>query len=390
MNRIAMDSTLRIALVAAVAGCGGANTPGLARSVTDTLPGGVIRVMNSGPTAWADTNGWKLLYVRTVQPASDAPGELISPWEIVLLNDGRLLVHDVNPTSIKVYDSTGRYLRSIGREGAGPGEYHAPEIAVVRDTLVIHDPQLTRLTVTTLDGKLVRSFPSVCCQFGLPISVDDSARIRVAANAPGGRGYQWIEFTMTGDRIDSMLPPIAEPPKVWEQRTATGSTTFYVPFAGQNQYLPLGDGMLLYGNTDRYTLLVTRRGTDTVRIFGRTGVTPIPVPSTLRDSMFNLIVNGNARARNVAKLSDVPHTYPSWISAAEDGDGNIWIERRTAADTLRTFDVFDSAGVLLGSVPAPFQRARLMSFAAGRVAVYDTDANDLPRIRIFRIDRRGH
>ena len=38
-----------------LASCGGAAAANLAHAVIDTLPGGIPRVSNSGPTAWPDS-----------------------------------------------------------------------------------------------------------------------------------------------------------------------------------------------------------------------------------------------------------------------------------------------------------------------------------------------
>lgn len=49
---------------------------------------------------------------------------------------------------VRVFDSTGRYVRSIGRIGDGPNEYHRPEfVRLVSDSAYIFDTQADRLTV---------------------------------------------------------------------------------------------------------------------------------------------------------------------------------------------------------------------------------------------------
>jgi hypothetical protein len=362
----------------------------LAKPTIDTINHHIVRVMNSGPTAWTDTNGWKLVYERTVQPKDGAPGELGEPHSALLLADGRLIIADEKPLTINLYDRQGGFVRALGREGSGPGEYRSPAIALTHDTLVMHDPQLSRGSILTLDGKVVRSFPTVCCQFGLPVFVDTRGRLRVGANGPAGQRYQWVYFDLTGHRVDSIIPPEAIKPRTWVQRIAGGSTTFYVPLAGQNAYAFLRNGTIAYGATDSYMLLLTNHGNDTVRIFGRTGVVGAPVSDAVRDSLFRQIVDHNERARAVASLGDIPHSYPIWAGVFEDGGGNFWIDRPGRGNTLRQFDVFRPDGAFLGTVPSPFRRGTTLSWTADRVAVLDTDDNDAPRIRIYRIDRRGH
>ena len=370
----------------------GAEAQRLARPTIDTVDHHIVRVMNNGPTAWADTNGWKLVYERTVQPKDGSAGELGEPSYATLLRDGRLLVTEEKPIALRLYDATGKYLRTLGREGAGPGEYKRPYAALYRDTLVFHDPQLSRGTVMTLDGKLIRSFTTVCCQFGLQASVDDRGRLRVFANATGPQGShgQWVYLDLVGRRLDSLVAPRAVKQLVWEQKTANGSTTFYVPLAPQNHYAFLHNGSILYGGDNRYELLLSPNGRDTSRIFGRTDRKAIPVTNRVRDSLFHRIVDRNQRARDIAVLSDIPSTYPLWWTVDEDGNGNLWVFRSTGPGLPQRFDVFTPAGTLLGEVAVPFRKGYITSWTRDHLAVIDTDENDLPRIRIFRIDRRGH
>jgi len=50
---------------------------------------------------------------------------LFVPTDILTDHNNRILVYDARRTSILVYDSGGNYLRSLGREGEGPGEFRS-------------------------------------------------------------------------------------------------------------------------------------------------------------------------------------------------------------------------------------------------------------------------
>ena len=384
MRRKILRTALPMALVAS------ANAQRLAKPTIDTVNHHIVRTMNSGPAAWTDTNGWKLVYERTVQPKDGSPGALGEPYHALLLADGRLIVHDEKPKAIHLYDASGRFVRNLGREGEGPGEFRDINPALFHDTLVLQDPKLARGTVMTLEGKAVRSFPTVCCQFGPPVSVDDRGRLRVLASlkGPDVSRSQWMYFDLSGKRVDSLVAPTAVKPMVWQQKTANGSTTFYVPLAPQNSYAYLHDGSILYGSTGRYELMLSRNGRDTIRIFGRSDIKPIPVSSAVRDSQFHRIVDKNERARAVASIGDIPSTYPLWGSVDEDGDGNFWVWRSTGRGLPARYDVFNRSGAFLGEVAIPFGKGQVGSWTRDHVAVMDTDADELPRIRIYRIVRK--
>lgn len=388
-----MTRTLPLLLV--LAACSSQDSGLAARHVTtDTLPGGIVRVMNNGPTAWADTNGWKLVLEQTIAPAAETPGELLEPRWLILRDDGSLVVGDMDPPRFVYYDSAGNFVRSLGREGDGPGEFRSPHPALLGDTLIVHDPQQSRITLLTLADSFVRSFPSICCHFGPPAHVDQDGVITVQGSrrAPDGTSLpQWVRFDLTGHRIDSLLQPRAVEPAVWTVTQSfpgggTGSTVRYVPLAPQTSVTLLHEGTAVFGRTDVPTFAVVKNAVDTVRLFGRSDVVPDPAPPGMRDSLFERIVGRTDRFKGVASLSDIPETLPTWQSISEDGSGNLWVS--TGGDGRPVgFDIYDPSGVFLGATARPWEAAYSTSWAGDRMAILDTDADGLPRIRIFHIVR---
>ncbi|MGH7582184.1 MAG: hypothetical protein ACREL5_03045 [Gemmatimonadales bacterium] len=390
MNRITMRIALGIALVSASSSELGAQAR-LARPVIDTVSGHIIRVMNPGPTAWTDTNGWKLVYERTVQPAEGSRGELDKPDEAVLLDNGMLIESERDPVSIRLFDAHGNFVRTIGRAGAGPGEYQAVAPALVGDSLLfIQDYMLARGTLMTLDGKVVRIFPTACC-FGYPAAADNHSRLHVMGPAADRKG-QWITFTPAGDRVDSMRQPAMETRLVWTVRTPNSSATFTIPLSATNIDLVLRNGNVLYGATDAFRFAVTAHGSDTIRLFAGPQTLPAAAPGQLRDSLFHLYTDHNASLRAIASEGDIPKTLPLWRGMVEDGDANLWV--LAGGETTKVparFAVYAHDGRFLGWVAAPpIKYLGRTSWSADHVAILDTDANDLPRIRIFRIDRHAH
>ena len=170
----------------------------------DTLPGGVVRVTSTGASAWAGGSGWRLELERVIQPPTGTPGELGTPSVTVLLDDGRLLVVDSKPIAMKLFDASGRYLRTIGRDGEGPGEYRTPQPLVFGDSVFFHDYQLARGTIMTLAGQLARTFPTVCCYGGFGVARDPRGRFYTMGSDGTGKA-QWVIFTAAGVKVDSLL-----------------------------------------------------------------------------------------------------------------------------------------------------------------------------------------
>lgn len=129
-----MHAAYWIALVAGV-GCG---TEGAARTEAES---------ESAPTLSAP---------ETL--ISTESGLLGSITDVAVAPDGTVYLVDMQANTIHVVDSTG--TRSIGREGAGPGEFMRPaSLAIWHDTLGVVDFENGRLQFLTLDGAPLGSVP---------------------------------------------------------------------------------------------------------------------------------------------------------------------------------------------------------------------------------------
>jgi DNA-binding beta-propeller fold protein YncE len=76
---------------------------------------------------------------------------------------------------ISVFDKSGKFLRTIGKTGTGPGEFRTPH-ALEFDSqgrLVVADRHNHRVQILTKDGKFVREYPAFGRTSGLAIDKDD-------------------------------------------------------------------------------------------------------------------------------------------------------------------------------------------------------------------------
>jgi hypothetical protein len=88
----------------------------------------------------------------------DGPGALSTVSDVTMGRDGSVYVSQPQENVVKVYDARGRYLRSIGREGSGPGEFDRPSSLGWRgDTLWVVDTPQTRISLFLPNGRFVRS-----------------------------------------------------------------------------------------------------------------------------------------------------------------------------------------------------------------------------------------
>lgn len=386
-----IDRPARALLLALlVAGCPAANEgKELAAAPTiDTLPNGAVRIINHGPTEWADTNGWKLVLDYTLAPPAGSPGELMQPQGIAIRADGHLLVGDNAPVQAKLFGPGGAFIRNIGREGDGPGEYRSVNPAWIGDTILIEGQN--RGVTFTMTGEPIATFQGVCCVAGPQVKVDARNRIRLTGSGtfvPGRFAYRWIWLTALGERLDSMDIPSAGDGPTWQIKQGSGGVATYgIPFAGYSNAETLHDGRIVYGFTTAYSLVLSTSGADTVAMFGRDDAVPVAIPDSMRRAMIDRMEEIPGYISG-ARLEDIPTSYPLWSELTEDGQGNIWVGTPGPTGTTAAFDVYTPDGRLRGSVPVPWGRAWQTFWRGDRVAVLDLDEDDLPRVRVYRIQR---
>ena len=75
------------------------------------------------------------------------------------LQDGTLVVANAGSSELRFFGADGHFLRSIGRDGDGPGEfrYLGHHWIIAGDTIVVWDRSVSRLQHFGPDGAIVRS-----------------------------------------------------------------------------------------------------------------------------------------------------------------------------------------------------------------------------------------
>jgi hypothetical protein len=87
--------------------------------------------------------------------------------DVAIGDDGSIFVGQPDERMIRVYDREGRFARSIGREGGGPGEFRSVDTLIITQRgLLALDKSQRRLTLFTLTGRPVTSWGIPSHQYG--------------------------------------------------------------------------------------------------------------------------------------------------------------------------------------------------------------------------------
>lgn len=398
MKEHAGSSLLLVACILLPACSGpGADRAPLSHVTRGALPGGAVSVMSDGPTAWRDSSGWRLVETSRITGGDSTAGDLANPTGAVIDPAGRLYVADQSPTVIKVFDRTGHLIRTIGRDGDGPGELRSPILGMHGTNLVVFDPRLARISVFDTAGTFLRSWPSICCHYSA-ISIDSAGHIAVRTTQQDAAGLTsaFIRYTMDGKVADTIPVPDDGQPKLIELARGGNGMRMGIPFSPGPVEALAPDGTLIHGWTGDFRLIVSRTGRDTVRVFGRRW-TPVPISEARRQATYEPLAKdlakqwGEEAVARAFSLGDIPKTAPAIWGIFVDPTGTRWIGVSSADTLYAAYDVFDTAGVYLGPVQGPWVGRHFpYAWTADEVVVGGENADGLPEVIRYRIDRTMH
>jgi hypothetical protein len=306
--------------------------------------------------------------------------------------DGSIFVLDGGRQPfIRMYDPNGKFVRLVGRQGEGPGEYRQPIAikAMADGRIAAWDPRVRRVTVYDGKGEYRTSFRVDAGLFTDDVfAVDRDGNFYVkttkfTADDRSMRSQLWLKVSATGQVLDTIPIPL-ENSTAFVLMTSEGDDPPFVTSVFSTMS-PLG--YLVTGNNTTYSFTLVKDGKP---LKVERSYQPVPVARAEKaewDAWADRFANAPG-ARTVRPGPDgkpqvteekgpgrytVPNTKPPYRNLTVDDEGRIWVDRHVAAvqrpDTRkpdskspphvwrepRTFDVFDPDGKFLGTVVAPPQ-----------------------------------
>jgi hypothetical protein len=405
-----------------MAACGERGGTGSAR-IRDSA--GVQIVENAGvagPDAWTVTEPAQVdIGGGGGHPAYD----FNAVTNVLRLPNGRIVVPNRSTNEIRIFDSVGAHLKSVGRAGGGPGEFQSL-VAAWRgpgDSLLAADILSRRLSVFDAEGTFVRSFglggetglamPTAgVMQFAIPqgwlrdgsvVGIAQGFRFNDAREGIYRDSQAVIRYSADGTTRDTIGRfPGAEMEQV--QLTFRGQT-MSIP-----QPVPLGRVTVFL--VDDTHLYVARNDAWQVEVYGTDGrlgrIIRVEVPQlriTAADQAAHReeqleALESQPETRSVpeaikeqivsrVKNAAYPATMPLIAGLLRDSEGNLWVQQwPRPGERAHRFTVLDSTGTAIGNVTMP-ERFRASAIGHGLVAGVWRDADDVEHVRIYRLQRSG-
>ena len=196
--------------------------------------------------------GKVLMTLGKMGVAGNPPAALTDPTNVltdssngdVYISESHTDVEDPSLVGrISVFDKNGKFLRTIGKTGTGPGEFRTPH-AMVWDSqgrLIVADRHNHRIQMLTKEGKFIREYPEFSRVSGL--AIDRSDTIYAADSESDARRHpDWLKGIRIGNLKD-------------------GKVTMFVPPHETNAPEgAMGEGIALDAAGNLYTAEATVRG----------------------------------------------------------------------------------------------------------------------------------
>jgi hypothetical protein len=345
--------------------------------------------------AWKPGQEWRLAPQATIG-AGDGEGSDVFAQIVDIELDpmGRVWIADGQQHQIRVFDSAGVHVRSIGRRGGGPEEFKgiagmdwAPD-----GTLWVLDGGNMRFAVYDTAGRLVtthrRDVNVTVTPWQLGFDSRGNLYDRASVASHDDTEERIVRFAPVLQPRDTFrVPPFPAPvfELVREQGGNRSISQVNIPFAPTQEWKLDPEGFVWVAVTDRYRLTRYRFDGTVDRVVERPAQ-PQPVTAEQRKQILENY-RGFQQSGGRIDESRIPRTHPVILYFFVAEDGHLWVipyrEKRG------TFDIIATSGAYLGKVsfPGTLQPSPAPAFRSGRMAGVVVDEDGVQSVMLLRIEK---
>src|ERR1041384_839829 len=281
---------------------------------------------------------------------------------------GGFYVFDRQVPALRHFDHGGRFIKTLGGEGEGPGEYKSiVGMALRRDgRLTVFDAENHRIVLYEVDGTPSEHWRiNSSLYVGQALLVDSMDQTYVKILTEWGQPLRWpwpiglLHIDARGRVVDTMRPPRieGEPQAPWG------------PLSPEKVWA-LDPYATVVGVNDRYAFEIRKPNGQDVRVSRQ--YRPLPVSGDEWRAYEARRAWKNKHEEPSEPPPTTPRTKPAYRAFTVAQDGRIWVRRYMPVSPLEVkpssdpnapppfpfteqvgFDVFDADGVYLGEVLVP-------------------------------------
>jgi hypothetical protein len=339
----------------------------------------------------------------------DGPDSFGEIRAFALFSNGVMTVFDKSVPALRLFSPTGQYLRTLGRRGAGPGEYRNDVLGLAVDragVLIMYDLNNARLNRWKQDGTILAAWPWISSThlyaFSHAMQVDSAGNtyvlIATERPVPGRPPKQGLaRFDRNGKLADTLKQPVIAGP----------DDPPVIPFAPYKHWFLTRTGAAVSAFSGTYAITVAEPGRGPVRI-ERVAPRIALLPEERRShEEFSGALSRTPGIRAGGPGAGIPAIKPYFHQLHSDLDGRIWVQLHTKGERFdppaqparpgepkrpspvqwrerATWDVFRRDGTYLGQLELPW-RTELKEAKGNQVWAIQRGEDDEQYIVRYRI-----
>jgi len=299
---------------------------------------------------------------------------LNKPLDLKIDDQGHVYVMDWGDIHIKVYDGQGRFIRTIGRQGQGPGEFGTPAFfdLMTGGKICVVDGRQRRVMILSNEGQYISGFPFE--GFFRSLAIDGQDRLFLAKWAAAEELKLSTEFRE--------VPYITS---IFRTDASGKEMVHLTDFLGEVWVMKAMSGGGIMGGGGLYTIIwgVNRQG----KFYG--GFNEIyRLGAYGPDGKIEFTFGREFTPLKNSQYKGLPgqkKAMPAFTrTILFDEEENLWLELyKDEATKGFTYDVFSPEGIYLKQVKLD---QRIYQFKNGRVYSIVRPEDGYPSIKRFRME----
>lgn len=279
--------------------------------------------------------------------------------------EGNVYYLDTKANNIKKFDASGTFLRVIGRQGHGPGEFQLPtQLTCSRDRIIVWEMMNMRFSLLTLDGEFINSVRHSFNEEGnvrrLRALPDGNILIELEKRYRDPKKPQDSSIELYSPEMEHIKTVYLQP--VWRNIIGIPNTpSIPQPFSPLVYWNTSPKGKLVLGFSKEYKIEVFDVSEGFLFDFTHS-YEPIKVTQKVKDAFFSNILSATTTSPGTIRRGDpspalkkyakFPDYKPAFNSIVVDPEGNILVSayREKNNENYKYFDVFDPEGDYISTV----------------------------------------
>jgi len=327
-----------------------------------------------------------------------------SPSYIMMDAKGNIYISDYMANNIKKFDASGKFIKIIGREGQGPGEFGGPSQATcAKDRLIVWEMRNRRISALTLDGEYITGKKLTSRREWLQ-------NIRSLPNGDVVIGMETMFFSELDKpqeyTIQIFSPDLEHKKTIYSHefwhnkiiRGEFGGANVLQPFSSLVYWDVSPNGKIVIGFSEKYEISIYDSEKGKISTFTHP-YKPVRISEQDKKDHFAGMTysRGGVTTKEVpdyvAKNAKFPKFKPAFNSILVDSEGNILVHayRKNRDEMSRYFDSFDSEGNFIANVQVigdiPFPASPHVSFVGRSFWGTKTGEDELIKVVKYKISK---